>query len=289
MKKGYLFLLVFIGTMMMEQVKAQDSTSNFKLALSYLSNSVYNGRKDSAVLPYITPSLGYYHKSGWFLLGSLAYSAAAGDSRVDHFNLEVGYEFKLDPKVNGGIYGSKYFYNVASTDVRSEMKGGVGGNISYDPGLIALTAGADLSFSSKTDIDLSGAISHGFYLGEKGSEWAIVPTVTTHIGTQNYYTDYISFRKSTNAIRGRGRGRGNTVTTTTTTTTTRSSSKFGVLDYELSVPVEYTGRKWGLFLTPVYAIPQNPVAVSSSATSSTYITENLVNTFYVTIGGYIKF
>ncbi|GAC1585872.1 MAG: hypothetical protein NVS3B19_03870 [Ginsengibacter sp.] len=287
------FFTLSIFVCLLYSVNAQDSSTSkisyFKASVSYLTNSVYNGRKDSAVLPYVTPSLGYYNKSGFFALGSLSYSLASGDSRVDHFTLEAGYEAKLSSQVNAGFYGSKYFYNNSSTDVRSEMKGGLGGNLSYEPGFVTFSVGADLSFASHTDIDISGALSHGFYFGEKGSEWAIVPTVTTHLGTQNYYQDYINFRKGKGAIRGRGRGRNGSGGATTTMTTTVASSKFGILDYEFSVPIEYDGNKWGLFLTPIYAIPQNPVSVSSSATGSTYITEKLENSFYTTVGVYLKF
>ena len=285
MRKVFLCIAILIGSLSLIAQDSSHHVSYFKASLSYLTNSVYNGRKDSATLPYITPSVGYYNKNGFFALGLLSYSTAAGDSRVDHFTIEAGYEAKLGKQLNGGVYASKYFYNTSSTDVRSEMKGGLGGNLSYEPGFVTFSLGADLSFASKTDIDISGAISHGLYFGEKGSEWAIIPTITSHLGTQNYYNDYITFRKGKNSVRGRGRNN----TGGTTTTTTVASSKFGILDYELSIPVEYDGNKWGLFFTPTYAIPQNPVSVSTSSTGSTYITEKLENSFYATIGIYIKF
>jgi len=41
--------------------------SYFSATVSFLSNSVYNGRKDSVATPYLTPMLGYYDKSGFFI------------------------------------------------------------------------------------------------------------------------------------------------------------------------------------------------------------------------------
>ena len=41
--------------------------SYFAAGISYLTNSVYNGRKDSLSTPYLTPTLGYYDKSGFFI------------------------------------------------------------------------------------------------------------------------------------------------------------------------------------------------------------------------------
>ena len=280
-----LLLTICIGYSIQAQDSARNKkTSYFKLSTAYLTNSVYNGRKDSVTLPYITPSIGYYDKSGFFVNGSVSYLAATGDSRIDLFALETGYDFTISNKLSGGIYGSKYFYNNSSTAVQSEMKGGLGGSLSYDPGIVTASAGIDLSFSSKTDISLSGSLAHGFYFGGKGNEWGITPTISTHLGTQNYYQDYIKNRKSKSGSRGRGGSSGGSSTTIQTTT----PSNFGILDYELSLPIAYDGNKWGLFFTPTYAIPQNPITVSSS-TGTGYTTEKLVNSFYAEFGVYIKF
>lgn len=285
-KKTAIFSLFIIG--LVSTVKAQDSThkfktSYFKASTSYLTNSVYGGRKDSLATPYITPAIGYYDKSGFFVKGSLSYLAATGDSRIDLFTLETGYDFTISDKLSGGIYGSKYFYNNISTAVRSESKGGLGGSLTYDPGVITFSGGLDLSFASKTDIAVSGSLAHGFYIGDKGNEWGISPMVAVNLGTQNYYQDYIKNRRSKSGSRGRG---GNT--SGNSTIQTKSSNSFGVLDYELSLPIIYDGNKWGLFFTPTYAIPQNPLSVASS-TGTGFVTEKLENSFYAEFGVYIKF
>ena len=273
-KKIAILLLLIIGIGSL--TKAQDSARNnkssyFKLSTSYLTNSVYNGRKDSVTLPYITPTIGYFDKSGFFVSGSLSYLAATGNSRIDLFALETGYDFTISNKLSGGIYGSKYFYNNTSTAVRSEMKGGLGGSVSYDPGFVTFSGGIDLSFSSKTDINLSGSLAHGFYLGDK-EEWSITPTISANLGTQNAFQDYIKKRRSK--------------TGRSTTIPTNSSGNFGILDYELSLPTGYDGNKWGLFFTPTYAIPQNPISI---VTGSVTTTEKLGNSFYAEFGVFIKF
>ncbi|MBC7694678.1 MAG: hypothetical protein H7141_04440 [Burkholderiales bacterium] len=285
-KKTAFFLLLIIS--LVSLVRAQDSTSKtkssyFKASTSYLTNSVYGGRKDSLATPYITPVIGYYNKSGFFVEGSLSYLVATEDSRIDLFTLETGYDFTISDKLSGGIYGSKYFYNNSSTSVRSESKGGLGGSLTYDPGAIIFSGGLDLSFASKTDIFISGSLAHGFYFGDKGNEWSISPTVAVNLGTQNFYQDYIKNRKFKGGRRGRGGDKsGNS------TVQTKSSNNFGVLDYELSLPITYDGNKWGTFFTPTYAIPQNPVSFASS-TGSGYVTEKLENSFYAEFGVYIKF
>ena len=272
------FPLLLLTICISSLCNAQDTSGNhkasyFKLSASYLTNSVYNGRKDSTILPYLTPSIGYFDKSGFFVRGSLSYLAASGNSRIDLFVLQTGYNFTISDKLYGGIYGSKYFYNNSSTGVRSESKGGLGGSLSYDPGFLTVSGGIDLSFSSKTDVNIFGSLEHGFYFGDKGDEWSITPTITANAGTQNAYQDYVKKRKSKGS---------------TTTGIQTSSNNFGILDYELSLPIAYDAKKWGLFLTPTYAIPQNPISIASS-TGSGYTTEKLANVFYAELGAYIKF
>jgi len=249
--------------------QAQDSSntksSYFKLSGSYLTNALYNGRKDSVTLPYFTPSIGYFSKTGFYINGSLSYLAATGDNRIDLFTLETGYDFTINNKLSGGVYASKFFYNTSSTAVRSQTTGALGGSLSYDPGLVTLSGGMDLSFASKIDINLFASIARGFYLGDS-DEWSITPSISVNLGTQNSYQDYVKKRKSKNS----------------------SSSNFGILDYELSLPLAYDGNKWGLFFTPTYAIPQNPILIASS-TGSGFTKEKLENSFYALFGAYIKF
>ena len=204
-KKSSILILIFIG--LTYSVKAQDTTtrakvSYFKANVSYLTNAVYAGRKDSLVNPYLTPSIGYFHKSGFFIEGSLSYLAAIGESRIDLFALQTGYDFTFSNKLYGGIYASKYFYDNASTAVRSESKGSMGGNLSYNPGFVTFLGGADLIFSTMIDINVIGAISHPFYFGDTDNEWSITPTTSVNLGTQNYYQDFLVNRKSKDGIFG---------------------------------------------------------------------------------------
>lgn len=124
MKRIYLLLLLFVSMASQAQnttdsVTTKDNLpdtgsvpvaskakSYFSLGLNYLSNSVYNGRKDSLATPYLTPSLGYYDKSGFFVSGSLSYLMRTGASRIDLFSLDAGYDFSIK-KFDGEIAVSK--------------------------------------------------------------------------------------------------------------------------------------------------------------------------------------
>jgi len=283
MKKIYLLFLfstpIFFCSVNAQEVKSEtkkeDTQSSYvKLAVSYLTNAVYNGRKDTEVLPYITPSLGYYDKSGFYISGSLSYLSSSAASRIDLFSLMGGYDFDLSKQVSVGIYATKDFYTGSSTAVRSESKGSLGGNLSYAPGAIVFNAGVNLLFSSQTDLSFNGSLAHPFYFGEGDNTWSITPTIATNIGTQNYYQSYLSNKTKKKT--------GNTAVVQV------QKNKFAVLDYELSLPVSYDASKWGIFFTPTYAIPQSPASFTAPG-GSTFVTEKLENVFYAEFGVYVKF
>ncbi|GAC1443629.1 MAG: hypothetical protein NVSMB63_12590 [Sediminibacterium sp.] len=262
----------------------QDTTttsSHFKLAVNYLTNAVYNGRKDSLVLPYITPSIGYYDKSGFYISGSVSYLSATNQSRVDLFSLDAGYDFAIGNKVNGSVYGGKYFYNQSSTSVRSEMKGSLGANVVYDPGIIAVTGGLDLYFSEKADTYASLGLSHSFEIDtDNDASWTIAPSVVTAYGTQGYYHNYLQKRPARRQRNGGG-----------TTVKVESQNNFVLLDYELSLPLSYDAKKWGISFTPYYTIPKSPstVTITGLTGNTRTVTEKLENTFYAEFGVYVKF
>ena len=103
--------------------------SYFRAAANYLSNAVSYGRKDSARVPYISASIGYFHKSGTYISSSISYLASTVENRVDLFSIEGGYSLNIGSNVSMGAYASKSFYNASSFSVSSEIKSSVGSNI----------------------------------------------------------------------------------------------------------------------------------------------------------------
>ena len=257
-----------------------DSTPNsyFKFSVSWLSNSVYFGRKDSLPVPYIIPSLSYHDKSGFFIEGSLSYLATQ-QGQIDAGDLTAGYDFhSKDQNFSGELYATKYFVSNSSYSVKGEVKAALGTYLDYNTGPVTFNGGADLAFSGKTDIALSLGISHAFELGAD-KHFAITPSALLNAGTENFYSSYFTNRKFSSARRRR-------VVTSNSVVVIQKS--FAILDYELSLPLNYDNSKWGLFITPIYSIPQNPFMYSLNG-GVTYRTEVLSNTFYAEAGAYIKF
>ena len=273
---------------------AKTKTSYFKVSANYLSNAVYSGRKDSSVVPYLRPSIGYYNKSGFFVSAGMAILVSPSDpTQVDLITAEAGYEFNISEAIAGGISASKYFYSDASFATTSEMKGSVGINFSYDVPAITIGVGSELLFSTNTDLGAYLNVSHAFAL-DKDDKFMATPTLQVNAGTQYFNQAYYEFRKYsvvTNSGNGSNRGRGHAKNITTSTTTVQTitftdQNKFSLLDYELSLPVTYDSKSWGVFFTPHYAIP---TSAASYVINGQLKKEQLSNAFFAEAGVYIKF
>ena len=263
-------------------IKSSDSAlgkhSYLKLALSYLSNSVYYGRRDSAVVPYITPSIRYVHKSGLYAEGSLSYLPVKKESRVDMASIGLSYNHEnVDSSFKTELYANKYFTNSNSFSVKSALKADVGAALSYNPGLISFFGEVYGVFSGKADLTTGFGIFKDINLGEK-DEWTLSPSAMINAGTDNFYTTYFGGKKFSQRRR---------IITTAVITPIILKNGFGVLDYELSAPLEYETNKFGFYFTPAFSIPVHPVTYSLN-NGITYRTEQLKNSFYLELGLYFK-
>jgi hypothetical protein len=286
----------------------KDSTvkekSYFKFDANFLTNSVYLGRKDSLNLPYITPTITYCNKSGLYISASLGYLASSASKKIDYYSFDAGYEFNITKKFSGSVSANKSIYNDSSSNVSSSVGGSLSGSLTYDFGFLELNSGVSASFADKTDLGVDVTVSHSFYLGEEGKQWTITPKALVNFSTLHFYEGY------TNKKIGKRQKFPLIISSTSTTTiTNKNSNNITLLDFELSVPVSYDTKKWGIYCTPTIAVPQNAIYTTtvtdikkrdpSNLTSiiSQQITTNstpdsekkLSNSFYVEVGVYFKF
>lgn len=289
MKKIYRCLFVCITFFsVLPNVKAQDSTksdgtdkSYFEAGLSYLSNNVYLGRHDSLRIPYLTPSFNYYNKSGFYAGTSLSYMTSAGNSRVDLVEIEAGYAFTKN-KFSGIISAEKDFYNSQSKNVRAETKGSLNGTFSYDFGFIKPLLQGGIVFNTRDDYYAAFGLGHSFFFADDNLE--VNPSLLINAGTQNYYNSYYTKRKfATKRKDQTGSG-------TTIKAYLPNVSNFKIMDYEFSLPVDYSLGKFVFDITPTEAFPVNPNVVELTVTPPSGIPvsrtkiENLNNIFFFSAG-----
>ena len=237
----------------------------------YNSNIIFLGRKSSSKAPYLSSFAGYYHKSGLFINGGASYLVASGEKRVDLFTVTTGYDYSLK-SFTTGIYGTKYFFNNKSTTVKSELHGYVSAYADYDFDVVEVYVDGSVYLGNTTDFILGAAVSHVFYTAK--DKLRIIPTLYLNAGTQNYYSNYnnnLRFRR--HMLDGSG--------SQSMGTGMAGMGSFKALDYELSVPVSYTIKKFKFSFETVYAIPVNAATITND--QNTY-KEDISNSFFWSLG-----
>jgi len=251
--------------------------SHLKIEMGYLSDNVYLGRSVSVKIPYITAGLRYIHRSGLFAGVSANYLSTEG--RTDMFQLNGGYMISKG-NWDAEISGSKYYYNANSYSVNAETKGEISVYSSYDLGWVSPSLTAGMKFSEATDYTATLGLEHDFSFLEERLQ--VEPAVNINAATQNYYNAYFEKRKYATTRKGKQKVVG------AITANTEDAARFKILDYELTVPVEFTQRRFTIGITPVYAIPVNPNQVNITvttvnATHNKVYYETLSNRLYCSI------
>lgn len=288
-----------------ESLSGKLKKSVFKAKLSYLSNSVYNGRQDSLEVPYLNMSLKYLNSSGFYAGAGISYLVSSYAQRIDAFNINAGYFKEINDNFDFSVNLSKSIYNSNSVSVISEILGNVSGIISYTNPYFDLSLGTYVMVTpNNPDLSFNISASHSFSLDPE-EQWSLEPTADVNFGSRHYYGSYIAVRQSK---KGKGSVSGGTTTSGNTKTlieksvTALGTNKMAILDYELSLPIYYRGKKWGVYFTPTYAIPLSPItyettikttvtangnSVSTSKVSQSV--ESLTSVFYGEIGVSYKF
>ena len=273
---------------LLQSVKAQDSTENaepeksyWQAGVSYLSNNVYLGRQDSLKVPYLTPSISYYNKSGFYVSSTLSYLSSAGVNRIDLFEIEAGYDLTIN-NFDGEISVAKDFYNSQSKNVKSETKGDANMSLSYDFGFIKPSLQGGITFNNKDDYSAGFGLEHSFFALDDNLE--IDPSFLINASTQNYYGSYYTKRRYS------GKRKKQTGPGTLINGYLPNASEFKIMDYEWSAPVNYTLGKFIFNFTPTLAVPVNPnivvltITPPSGVSSTKTRTEKLSNVFFWSAG-----
>jgi hypothetical protein len=261
---------------------SSDSTaptpSHLELSLTWLSNDVTNGRKDSTVIPLITPKISYIFKSGFEIDLSVGYNTHEPSPQVNQYTLDGSYTFNPG-NYSGTVTLSGFIYSKQSGSTTAEQKGSLEYDNSYDLNFIQPGVNLTWTFNNGLpDYQASPSIQHQYSIGNLN----ITPTATMNAATQNAYNSYYMNRRFSIPRPGKPPLPANV----TISGEVLNASKFQILDYELSSPFSYTAAKWTFGFTPTYAMPVNPadiklsVQVDNNIHSYTY-KETLPNTFYV--------
>ena len=253
--------------------EVSDNESYILTDVSYISDAVFMGRRDSIAAPYIFPSIGYYDASGFFADATLSYLTASEEQRVDVFLLSGGYLFD-SKKWSGGITATGCFYNDESYNVQSEISSSINVLLSYDLDYMELSIhlGSFFNSGNNTDFFTSFFIERAF-INEKET-FVFKRSVGISGGRQIFYEAYYQSNRLGNR---KGQGAGNSSQTESTAVTFEESSSFNILNIELSTPIEYHHKSFIFSFTPSIAFPQSSATI---VTEDAVFEEDLDSVFY---------
>jgi hypothetical protein len=258
-----------------------DTPSHLELNLTWQSNDVNNGRKDSSVIPLLTPKISYIFKSGFQVDLSVGYNTHDPSPQVNQYTLDGSYTFNPG-NYSGTVTLSGFIYNQSSRTTTAEQKGSLAYSNSYSWSVIQPSLSLTWTWGNHSpDYSAAFALQHQYTLGN----WDITPTATMNAATQNAYNSYYQNRRFNIQV-------GNKPPLTENVTLSAevlNASKFQVLDYEFSAPLNYTAGSWTFNFTPTEALPIHPADIKATLTvnsiTHTYTyKEKLPNTFYFAVG-----
>ncbi len=292
MKTFTTFFLLFLtvqGNLFAQPPAGETSDFSYFLGdLSYSSDAVFMGRKDSIKAPYVYSSLGYFDKTGFFGSASASYLVSSGENRIDLFLISAGYLFTGE-NLSAGLSGTKYFFNEESYNVQSEIEADITAMAAYDFSIAELTLSAAGYFGNGSSSDLVASLMLGRTFYTLDRKLLIMPSVMVGAGTQYFYEEYyntsrLGNRKSGgNGQQGPGSGSGgsNLVQSEITNVTISESSEFNILNIEARLPIQYYYKSFIFSFTPMIAFPQNSASI---ITDSAVFKEDLDNVFYWSAG-----
>ncbi|TYP74316.1 hypothetical protein BD809_104136 [Aquimarina intermedia] len=246
------------------------------LDVSYMSDAVFMGRRDSIATPYLYSSVGYYDKSGFYANASLSYLTRSDEGRVDLSLITAGYEY-THKGFTAEISGTAYFFDEDSYNVQSQVVADLTGSLGYDFTILELLATGSSYFNnnSGTDIFVGLHLNRTFYVLSK--KLSIMPSVNLYAGSQYFYEEYYRNNRQGNGNRG-GQGSGDV---NSYIVDIKKVDKFNILSYELSIPLHYFYKSFVFSFTPGFAFPQSRATIT---TEEQTFKEDLNNTFYWSVG-----
>jgi hypothetical protein len=256
------------------QVGSNNKTSKVNLRLQYTSDWVYAGRKDSLPAPYLTPSILYAHHSGFYVKGFLSYLTT--EKRIDVWGVSTGYRISKG-NLYWGIGGELRLFNDSSYAIQSAVSSMVYSYLAYDLPWLETTVDVNGFFGDVGDVLVGLELGKTFFLAE--NKLSAYPNVYGLWGTQRYYSEYFTY-KSTSQRKKQGQG-GEEPPPVVTYTIMQEATNFKFLSIDLGIALKYRFNNFSIHFLPSYSIPFNAATFKSYNTISK---ENLKNSFYYNMG-----
>lgn len=288
--------LLLFSSHLFAQVIDKPKSTTFKIQFDYLSDYIYNGRADSIKYPYQITTASVNFANGVYINLGADYLLTQGEKRFDFFQLDLGYDFDIDKKWSGTLYGTKFFYSSQSALINGNISADLGANFNYDAGFLQINNSLDVFFANKADLQWTTGIEKNFTAEKNNSKWTFDPGVYANISSLNYYESEVTRR-----LRPKNSPIKAAVPINVISTTKTNQTGLKLMALECSFPISYETEHIGFSIYSTYAIPFNPITTTtttrnkannniiSTVNSTAYSELHLDNKWYVQAGIYFKF
>ncbi|MCD2425542.1 hypothetical protein LQ567_22350 [Niabella pedocola] len=248
MRIPLLFAQDTAGVRVEQPVDSAKEKTTLTIAALYGTGIDYYGQTTEQRLPYLAlnatvriPAGVYLSATGFHLFSdSLLMSAAA---------LSAGYGFNITSKLSGDVSFTHTFFPSKSPFLQASSPNMASASLGYEY-FLKTTLEGDLAFGEQTDYFTTLSNSKSFDINLSGGRAILnfTPELALTAGTQQYYETYLV--EKTNQGKGNGNGNGNgkgkgngngngNNPPGQTTETTIDYKKYGLLSYNLKLPVSY--------------------------------------------------
>ena len=219
------------------------------VAAGYSSRATYRGRDNGVHQQMINPSLAYHHKSGFGIEVSTSWLDQT-PKRWDDVAASASYEFTVGSLLGGELFYSHFWFSDSSRSAKSVFKNDFGCGLTLNWPVLSFSVDGDLATGDASEFTLAASVSHEFEIPlTLYDKISLEPTLTGIIGEQN--STLTTLRKGPKGKRIVG-------------VQTQSSSTFGILDYEASLPVTVVLGPLTLSPSVVYIVPMNVIDTSTA-------------------------
>lgn len=229
----------------------EERASHFVVGLSYTNRATYRGRDGGVDERAYSPSIAYYHRSGLNFAVSASYLPASAQP-WDQSALTVGYDFDAGDLVSGGLSYSHFWFRDSSLLSRSVLDQSVSASLLFSLSRAMLGVSAGLDFGNKSEYNFGSFVMAPLRLSRDGAKLELIlePGASIAWGQQN--SDVLARRKLKLKIKQLARAR------------QAVSSVFGVMSYDLSIPVSIRIGPCSARPALNYTIPTNVLDGSTS-------------------------
>jgi hypothetical protein len=234
-----------------EQLDAEtaeaEQASRIDVQMAYDSHYSFLGRDNGIRQSAVSPSVTYRHRTGLSMSAGISWMSET-QNHWDDVYVAVGYDISFNDNLGCSFGYSRYWFLANSLNPRSVLNNGVSAQMSMETPAIHSELALGMDFGSKSSEWLvTLTVSHPFALG--GGRFVTMltePTFTANFGEQNQ--DLVATRKTI------GKGK-KAVSSTTTTSSTRSV--FGIMDYEIQVPLQIHLNSFAVTPSVTWILPLN--------------------------------